>query len=229
MAVFAIADLHLSHVDEKSMDIFGSHWKGHWEKIQAAWRSRVREEDLVLIPGDISWAMHMPEAQPDLDAIGRMPGQKLMLRGNHDYWWSSLTQVRNALAEGMYALQNDCFVYRGQAVCGTRGWVQGNAAQGEKDAKLLRREVGRLRLSLQSATDKGLPIALVMFHFPPFDEKQTPNEITALLHEYGVRRVVYGHLHGKSLQHAFEGVLDGIQYELVSCDHLDFAPKLILP
>ena len=133
------------------------------------------------------------------------------------------------LPEGMYALQNDCFAYRGQAVCGARGWVQGNAAQGEKDAKLLRREVGRLRLSLQSAADKGLPIALAMFHFPPFDEKQAPNEITALLHEYGVRRVVYGHLHGKSLQHAFEGTLDGIQYELVSCDHLNFAPKLILP
>lgn len=229
MAVFAIADLHLSHVDEKSMDIFGRHWKGHWDKIQEAWRSRIGAEDLVLIPGDISWAMHMPEAQPDLDAIGRMPGQKLILRGNHDYWWSSLTQVRSALPEGMYALQNDCFAYRGQAVCGARGWVQGNAVQGEKDAKLLRREVGRLRLSLQSAADKGLPIALAMFHFPPFDEKQAPNEITALLHEYGVRRVVYGHLHGKSLQHAFEGTLDGIQYELVSCDHLNFAPKLILP
>ena len=109
MAVFAIAYLHLSHVDEKSMDIFGRHWKGHWDKIQEAWRSRIGAEDLVLIPGDISWAMHMPEAQPDLDAIGRMPGQKLILRGNHDYWWSSLTQVRSALPEGMYALQNDCF------------------------------------------------------------------------------------------------------------------------
>ena len=107
MAVFAIADLHLSHVDEKSMDIFGRPWKGHWDKIQEAWRSRIGAEDLVLIPGDISWAMHMPEAQPDLDAIGRMPGQKLILRGNHDYWWSSLTQVRSALPEGMYALQND--------------------------------------------------------------------------------------------------------------------------
>ena len=174
MAVFAIADLHLSHVDEKSMDIFGRHWKGHWDKIQEAWRSRIGAEDLVLIPGDISWAMHMPEAQPDLDAIGRMPGQKLILRGNHDYWWSSLTQVRSALPEGMYALQNDCFAYRGQAVCGARGWVQGNAAQGEKDAKLLRREVGRLRLSLQSAADKGLPIALAMFHFPRLMKSKHP-------------------------------------------------------
>lgn len=108
----------------------------------------------MLIPGDISWAMHMPEAQPDLDAIGRMPGQKLILRGNHDYWWSSLTQVRSALPEGMYALQNDCFAYRGQAVCGAAAGYQGNAAQGEKDAKLLRREAGRLRLSLQSAADQ---------------------------------------------------------------------------
>ena len=229
MKIFAISDLHLSLGGEKSMDIFGPHWENHWQRIAEDWRSKVQPEDVVLIAGDISWAMHMPEAQPDLDAIGRMPGQKLILRGNHDYWWSSLTQVRSALPEGMYALQNDCFAYRGQAVCGARGWVQGNAAQGEKDAKLLRREVGRLRLSLQSAADKGLPIALAMFHFPPFDEKQAPNEITALLHEYGVRRVVYGHLHGKSLQHAFEGTLDGIQYELVSCDHLNFAPKLILP
>ena len=229
MAIYAIADLHLSHAEEKSMDIFGVHWAGHWQKIQAAWRARITEEDLVLIPGDISWAMHMPEAQPDLDAIGAMPGQKLILRGNHDYWWSSLAQVRAALKKGMFALQNDCFAYRGAAVCGTRGWVQGNAAQGERDAKLYQREVGRLRLSLQSARDKGLPVSVVMFHYPPFDEKQTPNEMTAMLKEFGVKRVVYGHLHGKSLKSAFEGTLDGIRYELVSCDHLQFAPKLILP
>lgn len=228
MAIFAIADLHLSHFEEKSMDIFGAHWKGHWQKIQTAWRARVTPDDLVLIPGDISWAMQMHQAQPDLDAIGALPGQKLMLRGNHDYWWSSLTQVRQALPRGMYALQNDCFAYQGGAICGTRGWVQGTAAQGEKDAKLLRRETGRLELSLQSAAKQGLPVKLVMFHYPPFDEKQTPNEMTALLHAHGVTRVVYGHLHGRSLPNAFEGVLDGIRYELVSCDHLDFAPKLIL-
>ena len=229
MAIYAIADLHLSHAEEKSMDIFGAHWAGHWQKIQAAWRARITEEDLVLIPGDISWAMHMPEAQPDLDAIGAMPGQKLILRGNHDYWWSSLAQVRAALKKGMFALQNDCFAYRGAAVCGTRGWVRGNTAQGERDAKLYQREVGRLRLSLQSARDKGLPVSVVMFHYPPFDEKQTPNEMTAMLKEFGVKRVVYGHLHGKSLKSAFEGTLDSIRYELVSCDHLQFAPKLILP
>ncbi len=229
MAVFAIADLHLSHVDEKSMDIFGPHWKDHWKKIQKAWVSDVNEDDLVLIPGDISWAMHMSEALPDLEAIGQMPGEKLLLRGNHDYWWSSLTQIRNVLPENMHVLQNDCFVYRGQAICGTRGWVQGNAAQGEKDAKLLRREVGRLKLSLQCAAKQKLPIALVMFHFPPFDEKQTPNEMTGLLHEYQVKQVVYGHLHGKSLQSAFEGTLDDIEYHLVSCDSLNFMPKKILP
>lgn len=228
MAIFAIADLHLSHFEEKSMDIFGAHWKGHWQKIETAWRERVTKEDLVLIPGDISWAMQMRQAQPDLDAIGALPGQKLLLRGNHDYWWSSLAQVRQALPAGMHALQNDCFAYQGGAVCGTRGWVQGAAAQGAQDAKLLCREIGRLKLSLQSARQRGLPIRLAMFHFPPFDEKQTPNEMTALLAEYGVTRAVYGHLHGKSLKNAFEGTLEGVRYELVSCDHLDFAPKWIL-
>ena len=174
MAVFAIADLHLSHVDEKSMDIFGRHWKGHWDKIQQAWRSRIGAEDLVLIPGDISWAMHMPEAQPDLDAIGRMPGQKLILRGNHDYWWSSLTQVRSALPEGMYALQNDCFAYRGQAVCGARGWVQGNAAQGKGTPSCCgARRVG-FACRCKARRTKGYPLRWRCFIFPRLMKSKRP-------------------------------------------------------
>ena len=227
MAVFAIADLHLSHVDEKSMDIFGRHWKGHWDKIQQAWRSRIGAEDLVLIPGDISWAMHMPEAQPDLDAIGRMPGQKLILRGNHDYWWSSLTQVRSALPEGMYALQNDCFAYRGQAVCGARGWHIDPAAAGY-DEKILRREIGRLKLSLDHAK-AHYPCApmTVFFHYPPVYGAVCGEPWLALLKEYGVKHCYYGHIHSYGRNRAIVGEYLGICFHLVAADALNFTPVLV--
>jgi hypothetical protein len=229
MAIYAIADLHLSHAEPKGMEIFGAHWENHFERIACAWRARITDEDLVVIPGDISWAMHTDAAAVDLQAIGALPGQKLILRGNHDYWWSSLGKVRQILPTGMVALQNDCFAFGGHAICGTRGWtVPGSSAYEGTDEKLYLREIGRLKLSLDAAIKRNLPIALCMMHFPPQNEKHEDNGFTELFKAYGITRVVYGHLHGKALQFAFEGMHDGIRYELVSCDHLNFEPKLIL-
>ncbi len=229
MAIYAIADLHLSHAEPKGMEIFGAHWENHWERISQAWSQSVADDDLVLIPGDISWAMHTAAAGIDLDIIGKLPGLKLIMRGNHDYWWSSLHKVRSILPKNMFALQNDCFVYRGHAVCGSRGWVVPGINLFESDdLKLYHRELGRLKLSLEDAKRKAVPIALVMMHFPPMNEKREANGFTDLFSQYGVKRVVYGHLHGKALQYAFEGERSGVQYEVVSCDNLDFKPKCIL-
>jgi uncharacterized protein len=229
MAIYAIADLHLSHAEPKGMEIFGAHWENHWDRIAAAWKQCIADEDLVLIPGDISWAMHADGALIDLRFIGELPGSKLILRGNHDYWWSSLNKVRSILPKNMFALQNDSYVYRGHAICGSRGWVvPGTSGFVQEDQKLYLREIGRLKLSLDDAEKKALPVAVVMMHFPPLNEKREENGFTELFKQYGVKRVLYGHLHGKALQYAFEGELDGVRYETVSCDHLGFIPKCIL-
>lgn len=170
MRVFAIGDLHLPGSQGKPMDVFGAHWERHFEKICEDWRARVLPEDVVLLPGDLSWAMTLEEAAQDIAAICALPGQKLLLRGNHDYWWSSLTRVRALLPEGNYALQNDARVLQGIAFAGTRGWTIATPASSAQDLKIYRREVLRLELSLQDAARKGpgLPI-VAMLHYPPFN------------------------------------------------------------
>lgn len=225
MRVFAIGDLHLPGGQQKPMNVFGAHWDDHLSRICADWRERVFPEDLVLIPGDISWAMTLDQARGDLANIGALPGKKLLLRGNHDYWWSSIGQVRAALPEGMYALQNDAFLFGDYLIAGTRGWQTPGSKEFESsDEKIYRRELQRLELSLKDARKKSehAPI-LAMLHFPPFNEQQEDNDFTALLSHYGVTRVLFGHLHGKSVHSAFQGQLDGIWYHLVSCDALGFS------
>ena len=187
MRVFAIGDLHLPGSQGKPMDVFGAHWERHFEKICEDWRARVLPEDVVLLPGDLSWAMTLEEAAQDIAAICALPGQKLLLRGNHDYWWSSLTRVRALLPEGNYALQNDARVLQGIAFAGTRGWTIATPASSAQDLKIYRREVLRLELSLQDAARKGpgLPI-VAMLHYPPFNERQEDSEFTQLLERYGV-------------------------------------------
>lgn len=228
MQIFALGDLHLSHACPKPMDIFGPNWDGHAGRVAAAWRALVGAEDAVLIPGDISWAMDLSGARPDLEFIAGLPGVKVLLRGNHDYWWSSLSKVRAALGPGMRALQNDCVVLGGVAVVGTRGWLCPGSAPFDpaQDQRLYERELIRLELSLKAAP-AGLP-KLCMLHYPPFNEKRQQSGFTALLEAYGVERAVYGHLHGKSCKNAFEGTRNGVTYTLCSADHLGFAPKLIM-
>ncbi|MGI6162074.1 MAG: metallophosphoesterase [Christensenellales bacterium] len=226
MRVFAISDLHLSLAFPKEMDIFGDNWIDHWGKIRDSWQQTVSEDDVVLVPGDISWAMKLDDAMLDLNSIAEMPGQKILLRGNHDYWWQSISKVRSALPKGMYALQNDCVEYDAFTICGTRGWTcPGNVSFSQSDNKIYEREVARLRMSL-SAARKGKPI-IAMLHYPPFNEKRQPSGFTEALEEFQARRLVYGHLHGKSHWRAFEGDYNGIDMRLVSCDYLDFKVKEI--
>lgn len=224
MRIFAIGDLHLPGGDKKPMDVFGRHWENHFAHICEDWRARVAPQDVVLIPGDISWAMHLQAAGDDLRAIAQLPGQKILLRGNHDYWWSSLTQVRNALPEGCYALQNDALMFGGVLFCGTRGWTCPNDTNfTAQDEKLYLREGARLELSLKEGRRRygDMPLC-VLLHYPPFTDSMEDTHFTRLIEEYGAKRVVYGHLHGASIARAFCGVRNGVRYDLVSCDALGF-------
>ena len=226
MHIYAIGDLHLSFSCEKPMDVFGPQWKDHAKRLDEAWRAVVGPEDLVLIPGDISWAMQLSAAQPDLDFIGALPGKKLLLRGNHDYWWSSLTRVRAALDPSVFALQNDAFVYGAYAIGGTRGWnCPGSAGFTAADEKIHAREAQRLALSLAQLPEHK--IRIVMMHFPPFTERGFDPTFTKLFAQYGVSRVVYAHLHGAAHKHAFEGVHENVRYFFAAGDYLQFVPTRI--
>lgn len=224
MKIFAIGDLHLSTNVEKPMNIFGPGWENHFERICADWAEKVSEDDLVLIPGDISWGMYLEEAQADLDLIAKLKGKKIITRGNHDYWWKSITAVRGALKPNLYALQNDAMRFDGVVVCGTRGWtVPEKNFKNEEDEKIYKRELIRLELGLQAMEklyqqgDKKI----VMIHYPPFNAKMLPSDFTRLCEKYKVDTVVYGHLHGKNCRCKLELVQNGIKYLLTSCDQVN--------
>ena len=227
--VYAIGDPHLSlSVPNKAMDVFGARWKDHAERIREAWQDTVDDGDLVLVPGDVSWAMYLSDAKADLAFLGALRGTKLLLRGNHDYWWQSVTQVRAALPQGMYALQNDLFRFGDLFVAGTRGWTVPQSAHFKEsaDRKLFERERIRLDLSL-SRLPQGAPL-IGMLHYPPFSETGTASAFAKRFCEHGASDVVYGHLHGASHRFGFSGESDGVRYHLVSADYLDFVPKRIL-
>ena len=228
MAIYAIGDLHMPGHQEKPMIVFGAHWERHFDVIRENWLSVIKPEDTVLIPGDISWAMQMEDVRDDLNEIASLPGKKLILRGNHDYWWNSIGKVRAMLGENMHAIQNDAIEIDGVVYCGTRGWSIPFPGQpfSEQDEKIYQREILRLEMTLQAATKYHLPI-VVMMHFPPLYRDILNTGFTEVLERYPVETVVYGHLHGQGIKIAFEGVRRGIMYHLVSCDELQFMPKYI--
>jgi len=225
MNIYAIGDLHLSGFAPKPMDIFGQHWSGYWEKIKQNWRSLVEDADLVLIPGDLSWAMKLSEAAVDLKDICSLPGRKIIMKGNHDYWWSSLSQVNSLLSNETYALQNNSFVFGDYVIAGTRGWlIPGNYQyKPEEDEKLYIREAGRLEASLMHARSAAPCAHLIgLIHYPPADRLGSATLYTELFEKYGAEKVVYGHLHGASIGGALSGIVRGVEYTLVSCDALGF-------
>ena len=222
MIIYAIGDLHLPGGDDKPMNVFGDHWSGHFERICGDWAARVREEDVVLIPGDISWAMQLDDALPDLKAIGALPGKKILLRGNHDYWWSGISRLRDVLPEGMYAIQNDAMTLGDTAFCGTRGWTLPGSGVTAEDEKIYRRELQRMEMSLDRAMTLRADRLVVMCHYPPLGEGGAETPLSQLLARYPVDDVVYGHLHGPSLRSAVNGMVYGTRYHCVSCDGLQF-------
>ena len=225
MRIFAIGDLHLPGGDDKPMDVFGDHWEEHFARIAADWREKVAPEDVVLIPGDTSWAMQLPAALPDLNAIGELPGRKILIKGNHDYWWTGIGQVRRVLPEGMSALQHDTADLGCAVVTGTRGWAYPTEATplSAEDERVFNREMIRLELALQSAVKlAGERPIIVMLHYPPLYIQDRDTPFTALLERYPVHTVIYGHLHGAGIRAGFSGQHHGIRYMLTSCDSLEF-------
>ncbi|MBQ3269429.1 MAG: metallophosphoesterase [Clostridia bacterium] len=220
MAVFAIADLHLP-AQQKPMDIFGDHWKDHFQRVRQDWLERVSEDDLVLLPGDFSWAMRLEDAMEDLRSVGALPGRKLLLRGNHDYWWNSIGRVRRALPEGMFALQNDSLLIDGRLYAGTRGWTLPGPETSADDMRIYQRERLRLEMSLGHARrmSQSAPIT-AMLHYPPLTDEEPG--FSDLLEAYGVQDCVYGHLHGAAIYGAVRGERRGVRYHQVSCDGLGF-------
>ena len=230
MRLFAIGDLHLPGGDDKPMDVFGPQWDRHFFHIRENWQRLVGEEDTVLIPGDISWAMQLRDAREDLEEIGRLPGKKILCKGNHDYWWNSFSQVRAVLPPSVRALQHSAADLGDAVVCGTRGWMipTPEAPLSEQDEKIYRREGERLRLALEEAAAlaEGRPL-IVMTHYPPLTEGAADTLFTEVMEKYRVSAAVYGHLHGTGIQNGFTGERGGIRYYLVSCDSIGFCPKEI--
>lgn len=227
MALYAISDLHLSLSGDKPMDVFSEEWKNHDMRIRENWLKKVKEEDTVLLAGDLSWSMKLQGGKEELDFVAGLPGRKIIIKGNHDYWWGSITKL-NSMYDNMDFIQNNFFAYEDYAICGTRGWVlPGSSLFKEEDEKIFRREVLRLKMSLDAAKKKGFQKFIVMIHYPPVNETFKDSEFTDIFEEYGVEKVIYGHLHGKSLQRVMIGERKGVEYILTSCDYIGFDPVLI--
>ncbi len=242
--IWAIGDLHLSFgVANKKMDIFGPHWADHAEKIQQHWTQHVKTDDLVLIPGDISWAMRLEDAVADLKWIDALPGTKVMIRGNHDYWWSSLNKIAQVLPPSIHLVQNNVFKWNDLEVAGARLWdtheygfdsviermerikpameKTAEPTSAEEEERIFQRELQRLETSLKALSPKA-KIRLAMTHYPPIGLDLKPTRASRLLSQYGVQICVFGHLHNVRRGAAPFGESEGVKYMLTSCDYLDF-------
>ncbi len=227
MAIYALADLHLSFGADKPMDIFGPKWKNYTQKIKDNWQSIVSNDDLVIIPGDVSWATYLSEAYDDFKFINDLPGKKVIIKGNHDYWWTTLKKMEEFLAENSFdtikILNNTAIAFEDAAICGTRGWsVQEN--NDEDDARIIDREKKRLILTLEEAVKLKKERLIVGIHYPPFDRHGEENGFLEIMRNYDVDICVYGHLHSYAHKNAVEGDIDGINLRLVSGDFVDFTP-----
>lgn len=221
MKVFAISDLHLSINSNKPMNIFGPVWENYLEEIEQSWNENVEENDVVLIPGDISWAMKLIDAIPDLEFISKFKGKKIILRGNHDYWWSSISGVRRELPSNMFAIQNDAIKIGDYIFCGTRGWTVPEVEhKTQEDEKIYKREVIRLELSLLDAKrlQTNNEKIIVMMHYPPFNSKVEDSDFTKTIEKFNVEKVVYGHLHSYDKKQKLVLTKNNVTYYLTSCD-----------
>lgn len=229
MALFAIGDLHLCLGAPKPMDIFGGAWTGYMEKLKAG-LSVIGPDDTTVLLGDLSWALGLSEAAADFAWINEIPGRKIILKGNHDYWWSTAAKFYRFCEEqgfsNLWILNNNHYTYDGYAICGTRGWFFEEDRSGQHDEKVFKRELIRLENSLISAGD--MP-KIVFLHYPPRYKGYQCDEILDLLKKYDVRRCFYGHLHGASHGLAMEGLWDGVEFRLVSADYLNFCPFTVIP
>ena len=231
MALYTIADLHLPLGIDKPMDIFGKAWENYVERLADNWQSVVKAGDTVVLPGDFSWATYLEQSERDFEYLHRLNGRKILLKGNHDYWWTTMNKLREFTAKLGFSdidfLQNNHFMYENIGICGTRGWLHPAwDSFTDEDRKIFDREVLRLELSLKSAS--GCNEIYVFTHYPPMSAAKEKNDFTEMLHKFPVTKCIYGHLHGASHKNAVEGVVDGIEYKLVSGDYLGFMPYKLL-
>ena len=228
MALYAIGDLHLCLGAPKPMDIFGGNWTGYMDKLKEG-MSCIREEDTTVLLGDLSWALSLEESAADFAWINEIPGRKIILKGNHDYWWSTAAKFYKFCEEhnfsNQYILNNNFYEYEDWAICGTRGWFFEEERSGQHDEKVFKRELIRLEASLKAAGEKP---KMVFLHYPPRYKGYECGEILELLRKYEVRRCFYGHLHGGSHKLAMEGLWDSVEYRLVAADYLNFRPYPVI-
>ena len=228
MSIYVIGDLHLSFEVDKPMDIFGNNWVNHAEKIMENWKNRVTENDTVIIPGDFSWATYLENTYKDFEFLNSLPGKKILLKGNHDYWWTTVTNMNKFLKannfENICFLHNNSFLVEDVIITGTRGWL--NSYQNTDNYKILKRENDRLKLSINDGINKfGNDKEIITFmHYPPFYKEEVTDEINFIktMSEFGVTKCYYGHLHADSHKEAVEGILNNIEFKLISSDYLKF-------
>lgn len=228
MSLFVIGDTHLSLSTDKPMDIFGG-WKNYMQRLEENWRSVVQPQDTVIIPGDVSWGMSLEQAKEDFLFLHRLPGKKILMKGNHDYWWTTRAKMESFLEgnglDSLSILHNNAVSVEGLSLCGSRGWIfeQGQ----EHDKKIINREAGRIRASLQDAQRFGEQEKVLFLHYPPVFMQDSIPEFFEVMNQYGVRRCYYGHIHSQGCRFAFQGEWCGVQLEMVSADYLRFMPKKI--
>lgn len=231
MSIYTIGDLHLSFSEDKPMDVFGDNWKNHEEKIKQDWLKKVKEEDLVVIPGDFSWAMHLDDTKKDFEYLNELPGKKLLLKGNHDYWWETVTKMKNFLDENEFKnidfIYNNSFEFEDTIITGTRGWSNNEDAQDNK--KIFEREVARLKYGIKDAlgTEEKMSKDIIVFmHYPPITkqdfQENNQSAFVQIMQKYNVKKCFYGHLHAHAIDDAVEGNYYGIEFKLVSADALKF-------
>lgn len=245
MTIWALADLHLSFgVPNKEMDVFGPQWAGYTNRVQTNWRSLISADDLVLIPGDISWAMNPEEARPDLEWIHSLPGTKVILKGNHDYWWTSLNKIEKVLPPSIHLIQNNAFQWNDVGIAGVRLWdtpeysfkefieykknvrekpLTEQAKDPNEAEKIFQRDLGRLETSLK-CLPKDARIRIAMTHYPPIGADLADSRVSHMLERYKIDACVFGHLHNVKKDMSLFGTKNGIKYALTSCDFLDFVP-----
>lgn len=228
MAIFAISDLHLSLSCDKPMDIFGKNWTNYSERIEEQWNKSVKEDDLVIIPGDISWATYLDECYEDFNFINNLKGKKIILKGNHDYWWTTLNKMNKYVEENGFStikfLQNNSYQYENFSICGTRGWSIKASSTNELNSKIFDREKRRLILSLEDAKQKSDGEIIVAMHYPPVEKENMNIDFIDIMKQYDVKICIYGHLHAQSIKNAITGDFCGVDLRLVSCDSIDFSP-----
>jgi hypothetical protein len=236
MSLYIIGDLHLSFGEDKPMSIFGENWEGHTEKLREDWIKKVKPEDTVILAGDFSWATYLKNAYKDFEFINNLPGKKILLKGNHDYWWTTIKSMKKYLEENEFNnidfLHNNSFLIENKIIVGTRGW---SLLDSEDSNKMIKREAGRLELSIKDAIQKyGEKEEIIcIMHYPPLSKAKMTNEnsydseFLKIMKKYNIKKCYYGHLHGKSHKDAVEGKVDNIEFKLISGDYLDFKLKLI--